>query len=128
MFPVGNHQMCSEMIPFRETIKLGAPFRGYHFVQPTAKRRRFPCGNPHSLMALSHDERNWNRAAFIPAKEFVWIYPLAKEIGIERLLSPLRNLYGFYPLAKEIEWLLSLQMKSDGFYPRSGDNPNLAVG
>ncbi len=54
------------------------------------------------------------------------IYPLANEI--EWLLSPQRNLYGFYPLAKEIEWLLSLQMKSDGVYPRSGDNPNLAVG
>jgi len=53
----------------------GALFRGYHFVQPTAKRRRFPCGNPQSLMAFI----SWRR-------------------------------------------------KSDGFYPRSGDNPNLAVG
>ena len=36
-----------------------------------------------------------------------WLYPTTKEIGIERLLSPQRNLYGFYPLAKEIGWRLS---------------------
>ena len=50
------------------------------------------------------------------------------RLNAEDSLAGIPNRSLIYPLANEIGWLLSLQMKSDGVYPRSGDNPNLAVG
>ncbi len=83
MFPAGNHQMCSEMIPLRETTKMAHPSVGITSFNPRLNAEDSLAGIP-------------NRSL---------IYPLANEIGW--LLSPQRNLDGFYPLANEIEWRLS---------------------